>query len=239
MHPIELNQWTRNPKFKSPALDTQDLSQAEAQKYLPDYFFLKSYLGEKVLNESRLKKDLIKLAAESPKESRVSSCGPEMVTWIFDLLDIAQKKGKATKEDLLNKEMTLEQIRMLFENQAEAEVFYADDLSLEDFKSSIKENLKTVDAYLVVNYSQTHLGLDSNRAFGLIAAYYEKEDYVLIYDVNPSFYEPVWVKVEDLYKAMNTPDSDAPKLDQQGIPVKDVAGNPVYLKRGFVEVSKK
>jgi Phytochelatin synthase len=57
---------------------------------------------------------------------------------------------------------------------------------------------------VIVNYLRKALGQQTGGHISPLAAYDAKEDRFLILDVARYKYPPVWVKVSDLFDAMNT-----------------------------------
>lgn len=65
--------------------------------------------------------------------------------------------------------------------------------------------------WLIVNYHRTGVGQKGGGHFSPIAAYHEKSDSFLVYDVARYKYPPSWVNTKELWNAMNTIDSDSGK----------------------------
>ena len=62
--------------------------------------------------------------------------------------------------------------------------------------------------YVIVNYLRRTIGQERGGHISPLAAYDAETDRFLVLDVSRYKYPPVWVKAEDLFAAMNTPDSD-------------------------------
>lgn len=87
--------------------------------------------------------------------------------------------------------------------------------SLDEFRRDIRWILSGTEAnhqpLLVVSFSRSALGQTGDGHFSPIAAYHEESDQVLVLDVARFKYAPYWVKVEDLYQSMRSPDPDTGK----------------------------
>lgn len=69
--------------------------------------------------------------------------------------------------------------------------------TVEAISRSDKNNL-----FLIANYSRKRLSQTGDGHFSPIAAFHEKEEYVLVLDVARFKYPPYWVKIRDLWDAM-------------------------------------
>lgn len=222
--------------------------------------------GKELLRESlKFSADYFPLSQHRARQNQPWSCGPETAAWIFNALGIPRPthfKGSNKKNFLywtyesvlgqtqkapgvpavgilMKKGMSLEQWAAMMSAFTVAKAFHAGETPLTRFRESVIRNLATPGNFLVVNYDRKALKQEGGGHISPIAAYHTESDYVLIFDVNPSLYNPVWVNLEDLYQAMNTFDSDAKVLKGDGTPLLDPRGNPVYKKRGWVEIELK
>ncbi|MDB9315375.1 phytochelatin synthase family protein [Spirulina sp. CS-785/01] len=104
--------------------------------------------------------------------------------------------------------MTLEELAGLLESYpVEAEVYHGGEVTLEEFRRLIVANLQESDNFVLVNYLRSSMGQERGGHISPVAAYHEGSDRVLILDVARYKYPPVWVSVEDLWRATNTIDS--------------------------------
>jgi hypothetical protein len=62
--------------------------------------------------------------------------------------------------------------------------------------------------YVLVNFLRSAIGEEQFGHISPLAAYDAASDRFLILDVSRYKYPPVWVTAADLFRAMNTPDSD-------------------------------
>ena len=88
-----------------------------------------------------------------------------------------------------------------------SEVFFADELSMDEFRSVLKTALSN-QQFIIVNFLRTELQQQGNGHHSPIAAYDEKTDRFLILDVARYKYPAYWVKAEDLWNAVNTKDKE-------------------------------
>lgn len=81
------------------------------------------------------------------------------------------------------------------------------NLSNQDIKQELISNLSTKEDYVVINYKRSILGQQGGGHISPLGAYDVHTDSFLIMDVNSSQYNWVWVKAEDVIKAMRTFDT--------------------------------
>jgi hypothetical protein len=113
------------------------------------------------------------------------------------------------KEVLAKIGMTLDQIgQILATYSVKADVHHAADTSLDEFRKLATEALSTPNRYVIVNYLRRAIGQERGGHISPLAAYDADTDRFLVLDVSRYKYPPVWVEADDLYAAMNTPDSD-------------------------------
>jgi Phytochelatin synthase len=119
----------------------------------------------------------------------------------------------APRKDVLERGMTLAQLgAVLGTFPVKAEVFHAGGNNGEyAFRKAAKEALSGHDSYLISNFLRTAVGQVGAGHFSPIAAYHEKTDSFLVYDVARYKYPPSWVRTKDLWNAMNTIDGDSQK----------------------------
>jgi len=118
----------------------------------------------------------------------------------------------APQEGVRHKGMTLQQLGdALGTFPVQVGVFHASDKSEEAFRKAATDALSGSASCLIVNYLRTGLGQVGGGHFSPIAAYHEKSDSFLVYDVARYKYAPSWVNTKELWSAMNTIDSDSRK----------------------------
>lgn len=82
------------------------------------------------------------------------------------------------------------------------EVIYADRSTVETFRDRAREQLKTADGFVLINYLRTIVGQEGGGHISPLAAYHEKTDRFLILDVSPYKYPPVWVPTSLLWSSL-------------------------------------
>lgn len=85
------------------------------------------------------------------------------------------------------------------------EVIFADRYTVEAFRDRAREQLKTADSFVLINYLRTVLGQEGGGHISPLAAYQEEKDRFLILDVSPYKYPPVWVPTLLLWSSMQAP----------------------------------
>jgi hypothetical protein len=88
------------------------------------------------------------------------------------------------------------------------EVRHAAADGLDEFRKTARAYLASKDHFVLVNYLRKALGQERGGHISPLAAYDDKADRFLIFDVARYKYPPVWVATSDLFDAMNTNDSD-------------------------------
>ena len=81
--------------------------------------------------------------------------------------------------------------------------------SLKAFRALLSQNMQNPDDVLVVNYSRKAIAQKGGGHFSPVAAYHAQSDRALILDVAAHKYAPSWVPLMDLWKALDTTDSDS------------------------------
>jgi hypothetical protein len=113
------------------------------------------------------------------------------------------------QEILAKKGMTLDQIGQLLDTYGvKADVRHAADISLDEFRTLATQYLGAPDRYVIVNYLRRAIGQERGGHISPLAAYDADSDRFLVLDVSRYKYPPIWVEADDLFAAMNTPDSD-------------------------------
>jgi hypothetical protein len=95
---------------------------------------------------------------------------------------------------------------LLAAHGARVVVRHADDLEIDDFRSTVLRNLNDPDDYLLVNYQREVLGQGRVGHISPIAAYDAESDRVLVMDTASYRYPPTWVPLPLLLEAMDTID---------------------------------
>jgi len=106
--------------------------------------------------------------------------------------------------------MTLAQLGgLLHAHGAVADVFHAEDSTIEDFRRRAAKNLQQTGDFVLVNYLRKAIHQERGGHISPLAAYDKTSDRFLVLDVAVHKYPPVWVKTADLWKALLAVDSDS------------------------------
>ena len=130
---------------------------------------------------------------------------------IFTQDNVLNEKTDAIRPRALlaQRGMTLDQLGgILALYPLSVEVRHAEAGGVDAFRKSAAEYLSAKNHFVIVNYLRKALGQERGGHISPLAAYDEKSDRFLILDVARYKYPPVWVATQDLFDAMNTPDSD-------------------------------
>ena len=87
----------------------------------------------------------------------------------------------------------------------------ANQFSVEEFRAVVKDVSTVKTKFLALSYDRKALGQTGSGHFSPCAGYNEEEDMLLILDVARFKYPPHWVKLQTMYKAMNSVDSTTEK----------------------------
>jgi len=191
---------------------------------------LDSLVGRKILAE-HLHNHFLKLNNQFLTQKNQTYCGIASIVMVLNALDIkgptdpiytpfrpftqdnffSIANASAISLDVLAKEgMTLDQAAsLLITLPVHSKALHADELSLEEFRAFLKNEKN--NRYIVVNFLRDVLQEQKGGHFSPIGAYDQKYDRVLILDVARYKYPPIWVKVKDLWRAINTMDSSSKK----------------------------
>ncbi|NES99079.1 MAG: glutathione gamma-glutamylcysteinyltransferase [Sphaerospermopsis sp. SIO1G1] len=200
--------------------------------------------GEKLLMESKSKRDFFPLSMHFVSQDNLAYCGVASIVMVLNSLNIPAPETpeyrrykiftqdnffsnpKTQKiiapEKVARGGMNLQQLGGLLSSydSVKVKVYHAGDSSLAEFRKLAVANLKQPGNYVLINYLRKEIGQERGGHISPLAAYNESTDRFLIMDVSRYKYPPIWVKAADLYNSMNTNDSSSGKT------------------RGFVLVSK-
>jgi len=116
----------------------------------------------------------------------------------------------AKPEEVRHNGMTLDQLGGALKTfPVGVTIAHASDKSEATFRQEATNVLKGSASLLIVNFDRQKVSQEGSGHFSPIAAYDEKTDSFLIFDVARYKYHPAWVKSSDLWKAMLSPDKDA------------------------------
>ena len=194
---------------------------------------LSSDAGEQLFIKSKARKDYWPLSIQFVTQKNQAYCGVASSVMVLNALKVpapeakefapyrvftqdnffdGQNQNLVTMEVVSKRGMTLDQLGgLLASHGVTAQVYHAGDTSLAEFRAQVVKNLQDSNNFVLVNYLRRAIGEETGGHISPIAAYNKKSDRFLILDVSRYKYPPVWVKAEELWKAMNTVDSDSGK----------------------------
>lgn len=184
--------------------------------------------GKRLLLESTNQDSFILLSTNFECQENLSFCGPATIVTILNSTDLPRppssrhpnyfrfdqnnifKLPKTPPKDqssVRTSGMSLAILEKFFRlTAADATAKFASDVTVEDFRLDLQACLQTSGQFMAVNYLRTMVGQAGGGHISPIAAYNESEDAVLILDVSKYKYPPVWVKLNHLFRAMETSD---------------------------------
>ena len=106
--------------------------------------------------------------------------------------------------------MTLDQLaEVLATYSVDAVSRHATPEGLDAFRAMLGKTLQRSDKFIIVNYLRKALGQQTGGHISPLGAYNTEQDMVLILDVSNYKYPWTWVKVDELWHAMETVDEDS------------------------------
>ncbi|MBE9227287.1 phytochelatin synthase family protein [Phormidium sp. LEGE 05292] len=194
---------------------------------------LDSTEGEQLLIASTAKQDYLPLSIHFITQENQAYCGVASIVMVLNALSIPApvepKFGNVhvfTQDNVFNAQMinvktpskisfegmTLEELGKLLKSYPlKVEVHYASNMTLNEFRNMTVKNLQESNNFVIVNYLRKSVGQQIGGHISPIAAYNQKTDRFLILDVSRYKYPPVWVKAEELWRAMATKDPSTGK----------------------------
>lgn len=194
---------------------------------------LNSQMGETLLIKSNARQDYFPLSIHFETQDNLAYCGVASMVMVLNALSIPAPPTDRfgdyhifTQDNVLNEQtekvlptaiisrqgMTLDQLGQLLETYPlNAEVYHASEITLDQFRNKVVENLQDSNNFVLVNYLRKTIGQERGGHISPIAAYNEQDDRFLILDVSRYKYPPIWVKAEELWQAMATVDSTSEK----------------------------
>jgi len=82
-------------------------------------------------------------------------------------------------------------------------IIYGGDLAKNNFRKELINVIHSDNQYIIINFHRKYLNEMGGGHFSPLAAYDEKTDRFLLLDVARYKYPPVWVKTDDLYRAIH------------------------------------
>jgi len=107
---------------------------------------------------------------------------------------------------------TLDQLaEMLGVFDVDVEVYHADALDLEAFRTLAVDVLRSADRRVAIDFDRQALGQKGSGHFSPLAAYHSKEDRLLVMDVARYKLPPCWATARHVWAAVDTVDSVSQK----------------------------
>lgn len=176
--------------------------------------------GETLLMNSKAKQDFIPLSINFVTQKNLAYCGVASMVMVLNGIGIPaplaeeyqgfgrnyqtftqtnifnDKTDKVITADKIKRGgMTLDELgKFLASYQLKTEVYHAEDLNIEQFRSLIVKNLQESNNFILVNYLRKNIAQKTGGHISPIAAYNQETDRFLILDTARYKYPPVWVK---------------------------------------------
>ncbi len=195
---------------------------------------LNSVKGETLLRRSEAREDYIPLSMHFVTQKTPAYCGVASIVMVLNAMSINAPEATGfanyrffnqtnffnnpdtetviSAATVARRGMTLEQLAGLLESYpVRAEVYHGSEVSLEQFRNLIVDNLEQDNNFVLVNYLRRQIGQERGGHISPIAAYDRQTDRFLILDVSRYKYPPIWVKAEELWLATKTFDRTSQK----------------------------
>ena len=182
----------------------------------------------KLLYDSKYKAKFYPLVINFVTQEDFVSCGFASATIVLNSLNVKAKPNSYFKpyqylhqHDLKQKTPTQYKFGLNLEQLANLLQQYRVDTKIIRLQSKspamqlrqlLKKHLEQADTFMIVNYDRKYLKQKGRGHFSPIAAYNQTKDLALVLDVARYKYQPFWVKVADLAKAVNTLDKSNKKM---------------------------
>lgn len=178
---------------------------------------LDSPAGQQLLAQSAFREDYRGLIRNFESQARPAFCGVASAVIVLNALRGPSRR--LTQASFFNEPaekirgslatsywgMGLEDLAALLRvHGIDAAAFHASDVAVDEFRAMAKQNLRTRGDFMLVNYQRAVLGEEPMPHISPVAAYDAATDRLLVLDVAPYKYPPVWVSTEMLWRAMNT-----------------------------------
>lgn len=189
----------------------------ERQPLPPNLVSLDSSMGQALLAESEAVADYDELLQNFVAQSRKGYCG---VATAITTLNAAEVTGAPLDQQTLFSNpsvhanpwkvsfigMSLRDLgELLSAHGAKVSVIQASSTNADAFRRVVRTNLSRNGDYVLINYERKHLGQAQSGHISPLAAYHAQSDRVLILDVAAHKYPPVWVRLDEVWAAMNAP----------------------------------
>jgi hypothetical protein len=189
--------------------------------------------GRRFLDESETRGGFVTLSMHFVTQDNLAYCGVATTAMVLNATGIERPTSPEhapfklfTQSNLFNERvrqvappesvkragMDLKTLGKVLESfPVDVKVCYASGKSLGRFRDDAVECLKGTESFVVVNYLRRAMGQNVGGHISPLAAYHRGEDRFLILDVARYKYPPVWVKADDLWRAMEAVDAESGK----------------------------
>lgn len=144
-----------------------------------------------------------------------SFCGPASLATVLRAYGAKSADQRNVFPSMLNKlgvfysGMTLDELHELAASAGlQSKVVYAEGITLEAFRSMLKDNVDRAGDYALVNYDRKSLNQSGAGHISAVGAYDESNDAFLVLDQAAYKYPFTWVPAKALYNASRTRDGD-------------------------------
>jgi hypothetical protein len=192
-----------------------DLRSPQGEAYLLETHALEAYFPISVAFETQRTQSYCGVASMVMVLNAIGAPAPASPEYqpyaIFTQDNVLNEKTDAIRprDAILHRGMTLDHLGGILSLYPVAvEVHHAETGGVDGFRKLASESLASRNRFVIVNFSRKALGEQTFGHISPLGAYDEKSDRFLILDVARYKYPPAWVKTEDLFEAMNTPDPD-------------------------------
>ena len=198
-----------NEYLRQPSVEHQTLS--------PNLISLHSPRGQALLDESDAVADYDELLTNFVAQSRKGYCGVATAITTLNATGVpgtpldqralfANPSVKADPWKVSFIGMSLRELgTLLSAHGARVSVVKASSTDVDAFRQAVRSNLSRSGDYLLVNYERKYLGQTQSGHISPVAAYHAQSDRLLILDVAAHKYPPVWVRLDEVWDAMNAP----------------------------------
>lgn len=190
---------------------------------------LASPQGQQLFQQSQDKTMLWPLISNLTTQQRLSFCAIATAVTVLNALDVPAPLDPDlaphrifTQSDIFSQDMlslvtksqigfhgtTLAQLaQVLSLYDVYAKPYYANEISLAQFRKLAQESLHNTNEAVIINYDRKLIGQQGRGHISPLAAYNAKHDMFLMLDVARYKYPPLWISTKDLYKGMHSKDS--------------------------------
>jgi len=204
------------------------MTNAKCTPFLPvsdKLILLNSPDGRRLLAESQANEAFWALIQYYSSQPDLGSCSVASCTMVLNALPIERPVSKqhghfklftadnlfspkvekiVSRKEVSTSGMSLHQLdQVLVSYGLQVSEYYASANTADEFRLLMRNILQTKDRFIIVNYLRDALEQESGGHISPIGAFNEKDDRVLILDTANYKYPWIWVKTNELWKAMS------------------------------------